>query len=265
MYNNLNGIIIHALIPARSGSKSIPKKNVQIYKNYPLLVHSILSAKREIMISKVVVSTDCTKIQKIAIENGADAPFLRPSNISGDLSSDLECFQHYLKWLTDTKQILPDVIVHLRPTYPERNKNILYNCLSTFLKVKETYTSLRTVVPIDKSLFKMYTIKSKQLKPNYLEFDNIKEPYNQARQLLPQTYLHNGCIDIINRSTIENNSMTGDKIYPFIMSKEEIFDIDTPEDLIHSLRENQENPKRSKPIDIPKKPIQKLNNYGYTY
>ena len=250
MYNNLNGIIIHALIPARSGSKSIPKKNIQIYNQYPLLVHSILSAKKEIMISKVVVSTDCKEIQQIAIEHGADAPFLRPSNISGDLSSDLECFQHYLKWLTDEKQILPDVIVHLRPTYPERDKNILYNCLSTFLKIRNYYTSLRTVVPIDKSLFKMYTIKSKQLKPTHLEFDNIKEPHNQARQLLPQTYLHNGCIDIINITTITNNSMSGNKIYPFIMPKEEVFDIDTRDDWMRSL---QENIKRSNPIDIPKK------------
>ena len=63
---NTNDIIIHALIPARGGSKSILNKNIQIYKDYPLLVHSILSAKQEKMISKVVVSTDCKKIQKIA-------------------------------------------------------------------------------------------------------------------------------------------------------------------------------------------------------
>ena len=262
---NTNDIIIHALIPARGGSKSILNKNIQIYKDYPLLVLSILSAKQEKMISTVVVSTDCKKIQKIAIENGASAPFLRPSNISDDLSTDLECFQHYLQWLSSKKQKLPDVIVHLRPTYPERNKNILYKCLTTFLNVREKYSSLRTVVPIDKSLFKMYTIDLEQLKPNHLEFNNIKEPHNQARQLLPQTYLHNGCIDIINRITIENNSMTGDKIYPYVMLKEEIFDIDTIEDMLYSL---QENPKRSKPIDIPnrlnKPGVQKSYNYCYT-
>ena len=235
--------VIHALIPARSGSKSIPNKNIKIYKNEPLLVHSILSAKRELIISRVIVSTNCKKIQKIAIQNGAEAPFLRPDNISDDLSSDLECFQHYLKWLSDEKQVLPDIIIHLRPTYPERKD--IFNCLKTFLNVRDKYTSLRTVVPIEKSLFKMYTITSSELKPTYLQYNTINEPHNQARQLLPQTYLHNGCIDIVNRTTIENNSMTGDKIYAYVMDQEETYDIDTEEDWRNSIR-------RSQPIDIPK-------------
>ena len=236
MYNTSNDIIIHALIPARSGSKSIPNKNIKIYKNYPLFVHSILLAKRNNLISRVVVSTDCDKIQKIAITHGADAPFLRPLDISDDLSSDLECFQHYLKWLTDSKQILPDIIVHLRPTYPERNEKILNVTLIKFLSNCNEYTSLRTVIPIEKSLFKMYTINTNKLNPVFLKFNNIIEPHNQARQLLPQTYLHNGCIDIINRTTIENNSMTGNNIYPYIMSHCENFDIDSEEDWKNSLK-----------------------------
>lgn len=222
-------MLIHALIPARSGSKGIPGKNIKIYKQYPLIAHSILSAKKEKNISKIIVSTDSVEIQNIAIQYGADCPFLRPSNISGDLSSDLECFQHYLNWLKNNNQILPDILVHLRPTYPER-KDLLSNCLNTFLDVRDKYSSLRTVIPIDKSLFKMYTITSKKLNPTYFEYKDIKEPFNQARQLLPVTYLHNGCVDIINRSTIENNSMTGHTIYAYIMDKHNIYDIDTEED-----------------------------------
>jgi CMP-N,N'-diacetyllegionaminic acid synthase len=235
-----NNIIIHALIPARGGSKSIPHKNIKIYKKYPLLVHSINIAKDIKLISKIVVSTDCYEIKKIALKNGADVPFIRPSNISGDFSTDIECFKHYISWLQDNKQQIPDIIVHLRPTYPERNNNIVYKCLTKFIEVCNIYTSLRTVVPIDKSLFKMYTINSNDttLKPTYDLFNNIKEPFNQVRQILPTTYLHNGCVDIINTKTLKNGSMSGDKIYPYVMENNETYDIDTNDDWKRSLTEN---------------------------
>lgn len=236
----MNNIIIHALIPARGGSKSIPRKNVKIYKKYPLLVHSINVAKDIPLISKIIVSTDCEEIKKIALENGATVPFIRPSQISGDCSTDLECFQHYISWLKYNKKQIPDIIVHLRPTYPERNNNIVYKCLTKFIDVRNIYTSLRTVVPIEKSLFKMYTINSDDttLEPTYEVFNNIKEPYNQVRQILPTTYLHNGCVDIINTKTIEKGSMSGDKIYPFVMEENETYDIDTTDDWKRSLTGN---------------------------
>jgi len=254
-----NKTIIHALIPARGGSKSIPKKNIRRYDSCPLLVHSIIAAQEIPIINRIVVSTDCKETRKIALKHGADVPYLRPSNISGDLSTDLECFQHYLSWLKLMKQECPDVIIHLRPTYPERNNDILYKCLKKFLEIKDNYTSLRTVVSIEKSLFKMYTIdkKSNTLIPTYKKYGEIKEPYNQVRQILPKTYLHNGCIDIIKRETIENGSVTGDKIYAYIMDKEETYDIDTEEDWIRSLESlsnkisNGMNIIRSKPINIP--------------
>ena len=105
-------IVTHVLIPARGGSKSIPKKNIKKYKDFPLLVHSILAAKKIRGITKVIVSTDCPNIKKIAIQYGAEVPFLRPDSISGDLSTDLECFKHYLLWLKYAKKQMPDVIVH---------------------------------------------------------------------------------------------------------------------------------------------------------
>lgn len=276
-----NKTIVHALIPARGGSKSIPRKNIKRYKEYPLLVHSILSATEVPFIKRIVVSTDCPEIKRIAIENGAEAPFLRPKDISGDFSTDIECFQHYLSWLRFMDQEVPDVIVHLRPTYPERDSTILQKCLSAFLLVKEKYSCLRTVVPIDKSLFKMYTINEKEtsLKPTYTNFNDIKEPYNQVRQILPTTYLHNGCIDIVNRKTIDNGSMSGDKMYAYVMPKEETYDIDTEEDWERSLKQDDDIERiyknlgslgiRSKPIDIPPRNTNGKNNskehYFYTY
>ena len=100
----------------------------------------------------------------------------------------------------------------------------------------EEYDSLRTVVKMDKSPFKMYHIENDVLTPYFTEYNGIKEPYNNVRQLFPQNYLHNGCVDIIKTSVIVNgNSMSGTKIYPYIMDDNEVNDIDTIEDFSNSL------------------------------
>jgi len=223
--------VIHCLIPARKGSKGIPKKNTISYRNHPLVAHSIILSKNISSISRTIVSTDCSHIKNIAVKYGAEVPFLRPIEIAGDLSPDIETFKHYLNWLKKNKQKLPDYIVHLRPTYPNRSVNLLNDCLDKIINSQNNYSSLRTVIPLNKSLFKMYLIEDDLLIPNRKEFKGIKEPYNQVRQILPTTYLHNGCIDIIKTTTILNNSMTGNKIYPYKMNKNDISDIDSKEDL----------------------------------
>lgn len=231
----MNNLIIHTLIPARGGSKSIKKKNIKIYKDFPLLVHSIKLSKDIKIINKTVVSTDCNVTKEIAIKNGAEVPFLRPKNISCDLSTDYECFIHYIEWLKENKKQVPDIIIHLRPTYPERSKILLEDCIKKFIKNRNNYDSLRTVIPLEKSLFKMYLIDNKQLIPTYEKYKNINKPYNRPRQILPKTYLHNGCIDIINSNILNNGSITGNKIYPYIMNENETYDIDTEEDWNKSL------------------------------
>lgn len=229
-------MIIHVLIPARSGSKSIPHKNIRPYRNYPLFFHSIQLALSSPRISRVVVSTDSEEIQRLAQSVGAEAPFLRPAEISGDTSTDYECFLHYLTWLRENQQTLPDVLVHLRPTYPERSKKLLENCLDMFLSHLETYDSLRTVIPMDKPPFKMYTLEENTLQPLFPEWRGISEPYNQVRQMFPSCYWHNGCIDIVKRDTLETQtSMTGRKIYPYVMNPGCDLDIDTEEDWNKSL------------------------------
>lgn len=248
-------LVIHALIPARYGSKGIRLKNIKIYDGYPLMAHSIMLARRCQYISDVVVSTDSVEFKKIALKYGASVPFLRPSQISGDYSTDLECFEQYIDFLKYAKRTIPDIIVHLRPTYPERTSDLINKCVRTFLINYKNYDSLRTVIPLRKSLFKMYTINNNLLIPTYQQYKDIKEPHNQVRQLLPQTYLHNGCIDIVKTSTIINKkSICGTKIYPYIMNKNDNNDIDTPSDWNASI-------KRSNPIDIPK--IKKRTNSNY--
>ena len=220
-----------ALIPARGGSKGIKMKNIKEFRGKPLIYWSIKLALDCKVVNRVIVSTDNENIKRVAEECGADVPFLRPKEISGDLSTDYEFIKHCLDYLKENGEDEPDIIVQLRPTYPTRKLDILNETLDIFIKELDKYDSLRTVYEMEKSPYKMYNIEDGELKPLFQEVKGIKEPYNQCRQLLPKTYIHNGYIDLIKTEIVEKKfSITGDRIYPYLMSKEEYHDIDTEED-----------------------------------
>lgn len=234
-FSSANKIL--CIIPARSGSKSLPHKNIKCFNGKPLLAWSIEQAKQCRFSSqmKIIVSTDSESYAKIARKWGAEVPFLRPTEISDDLSTDYECIKHTIDWLCENENYNPDLILQLRPTQPCRKVEDINKCLELFIKKRNEFDSLRTVVPADKSPFKMYSIsRNEELEPLFREVDNLKEPYNQCRQVLPTTYLHNGYIDILNTNILEKGTISGVKIYPYIMNQTDTIDIDTIEDWIRA-------------------------------
>jgi N-acylneuraminate cytidylyltransferase len=231
-------MIILCLIPARSGSKGIPHKNIKILNNKPLMAHSIEQAKGTKYYKnnqmRIVVSTDSKEYADISKEYGAEVPILRPSEISQDLSSDFEFMKHMVDYLRINENYNPDIILQLRPTQPLRKIEDINKCLDLFIDNYENYDSLRTIVPYEKSPYKMYEIRNNELQPLFSNVifnnQNIIEPYNQCRQLLPQTYLHNGYIDILKTSLINDGKISGNKIFPYLMNKNDTVDIDTLDD-----------------------------------
>ena len=223
---------ILCIIPARSGSKGIPHKNIKLFHDKPLLAWSINQAQQSKYNMRIIVSTDSQQYATIANNYGAETPFLRPPEISQDLSTDYECIKHCLDWLNLNENYIPDIVLQLRPTQPLRKIETIDKCLDIFIQNRNNYDSLRTVVEFEKSPYKMYNIVDNQLLPLFTEINNIKEPYNQCRQVLPKTYLHNGYIDIFNADIINNSTISGLNIYPFIMNKCDIIDIDTDDDWI---------------------------------
>ena len=222
---------ILCIIPARSGSKGIKDKNIKNLSGKPLIAWSIEQALQSKYKMKILVSTDSEKYQKIAIEYGAEAPFLRPTDISQDLSTDLELVEHCLGYLEENENYHPDFIVQLRPTYPTRKVEILDETIKIFIeKRSQGFDSLRTIIPFDKSPFKMYTMNGTNLEPLFRNLGDLKEPYNQCRQNLPQAYLHNGYIDIFNTDIVKYDKISGDNIYGYVMTKNEYHDIDSIED-----------------------------------
>jgi CMP-N-acetylneuraminic acid synthetase len=223
-----------ALIPARSGSKGIPHKNVQLVAGKPLLAHSIEHARASEAVDRVIVSTDSEAYAAIAREYGAETPFLRPADISGDHATDWQVFHHALAWLQEHEGTAPDILVHLRPTHPRRNPADITAAVA-LLQSHPEWDSVRSVVPAPHTPYKMWLQNDDGTLRPVATCDKA-EAYNEPRQVLPPTYLQNACIDVTRSATIlKKKSMTGDIIGAFPMT--DFQDIDTPEELEQALRE----------------------------
>ena len=222
---------ILCLIPARSGSKGLPDKNIKIMIDKPLMAWSIEQAKNTEYYKrgdmKIVVSTDSKKYKDIGLKWGAEVPFLRPKELSKDNSTDLMFIKHALDWLNENEKYKPDYILHLRPTQPCRKEGLIDDCLNKF--IGRNFDSLRTVIPTEKTPYKMYMKNENELIPLFNNVNGICEPYNIGRQYLPKTYLHNGYVDIIKSDLLKTGRLSG-KILAYEMRECDNIDIDTEED-----------------------------------
>jgi len=216
---------ILAVIPARGNSKSIKNKNIKLLFGKPLIYYSIEIAKKSKFINKIVVSSDSKKIINLAKKYGAEAPFVRPKNLAKDNSKDYGVFLHCLNWLKINQKYIPDLIIHLRPTYPIRSVKTVDAAIKFALK-NRNFDSIRTVCEPIQNPYKMWSLDRKKYLIPLL--GNLKnEFYNYPRQKLKKTYWQNAYMDIIKYKTIKNKrSMNGKKILPFILSQNNIFDID---------------------------------------
>ncbi len=248
-----------ALIPARGGSKGIPRKNIRLFAGYPLISWSIAAAKQSDLVTRIIVSTDDEEIAAVAREYGAEIPFLRPNELAQDKTTDLPVFEHALKWLEDVEGYRPDVIVQLRPTSPIRPRTMVDDAIRILLEHKDA-DCVRGVVPAAQNPFKMWRFngEGKPLNP-LLEVASIPEPYNAPRQILPPVYWQTGHIDAIRDATIaQKKSLTGDVVYPFLIDPKYTVDIDTLSDwakyeaLVYSGLEmvSPGNPRRTMPETI---------------
>ena len=220
-----------AVIPARGGSKGIPRKNIKDFAGFPLIAYSIAAAKQSRLVTRVVVSTDDEEIAEIARKWGAETPFLRPEEFARDNTLDLPVMQHCLAWLAENEAYHPDMVLWLRPTSPIRPKDCLDDAIQTLLDHPEA-DSVRGVVPSGQNPFKMWTIDtgSGALRP-LLNVDGVKEPYNTPRQALPNTFWQTGHIDSIwTRTILDKQSMTGDVIFPLMIDPRYTVDIDVAAD-----------------------------------
>ena len=219
-----------AIIPARSGSKSVKDKNIRLLNGKPMLAYSIEHAVQSQWINRVIVSTDSEKYAQIAIDYGAEVPFLRPKEYAQDDSLDLEVFEHVLGELWKKEKYKADIIVQLRPTYPVRNVKDIDRMVELLIKDSNA-DSVRCIAPAKETAYKMW--KENEDGTIIPILSDINEAYNMPRQSLPQIYYQNACIDVIRADVImDKHSMTGERIIGYKMK--ENFDIDTEDELRHA-------------------------------
>ncbi len=227
-----NSLEILALIPARGGSKGIPRKNIRSFSGYPLIAWSIAAGKQAEMITRTIVSTDDEEIASVGRHWGAETPFLRPAEYAQDATTDLPVFMHALQWLFEHENYRPDVMVQLRATSPIRPRDCVDLAVRTLLAHPDA-DSVRGVVPAGQNPHKMWRIPAEN-RPmiNLLDVPGIDEPYNAPRQILPPVYWQTGHIDAIRTATILGGSMSGKTIYPLMIDPRYTVDLDSLNDWI---------------------------------
>ncbi|MCC6498830.1 MAG: acylneuraminate cytidylyltransferase [Anaerolineales bacterium] len=222
---------ILALIPARGGSKGIPRKNIRNFAGYPLIAWSVAAAKQSKLVTRVIVSTDDEQIAAVAREFGAETPFLRPSKFAEDNTTDLPVFEHALQWLAENENYQPEIVVQLRPTSPIRPRGLVDDAIQV-LQSHADADSVRGVVVAGQNPHKMWRISGENgPMKNLLDVPGIPEPYNAPRQILPPIYWQTGHIDAIRAETIlKGGSMSGGVIYPILIDSRYTVDIDNLQD-----------------------------------
>lgn len=220
----VNGVL--AIIPARGGSKGIPRKNIRDFAGWPLIAWSIAAALQSEMVTRTLISTDDEEIAAVGRRFGAEAPFLRPSELAQDTSTDLPLFQHALGWLAEHEGWRPEVVVQLRPTSPIRPPGLVDAAVRTLLEHADA-DSVRGVVPAGQNPHKMWRLEGDDapMRP-LLEVPGMDEPYNAPRQALPPVHWQTGHIDAVRAATIEGGSMSGRVIYPLVIDPRYTVDID---------------------------------------
>ena len=226
----LNDKKILALIPARAGSKSVPKKNIIDINGHPLLAYSIAAAKLSTLINRIIVSTDSEEFAKIARFYGAETPFLRPKKYARDASADRPYYEHALNWLEKHEGYIPDYVVNLRPVTPARNPKIIDKGIREIIQDKKA-TGLRSAQATLHPGYKMFRKKGDYM--HFLgseDFKKNEEYYDYCRQTLPPTYMGNGYVDVLIPATLRKTDMVhGTHIRAFLTKT--IADIDYQEDI----------------------------------
>ncbi len=214
---------IYSIIPARGGSKGIPRKNIKNLNGKPIIAYSIEASISNDLIKTTYVTTEDIEISEVSKKYGANV-IKRPQRLAEDTSSSVDVILHSLEYL-EKKEKLPDFFVLLQPTSPLRTSEDIKNSIKLF--INNECDALISVCEIDHSSMLSLSLKNKFLVPNCDD-----EFLTTRRQDLPTYYSPNGAIYITTpKSLKKNKTFIPKKTIPYIMPQERSIDLDTPFDL----------------------------------
>ena len=218
-----------ALVPARSGSKRIPGKNVRSLAGHPLIAYTISAAIESGVFSRIVVSTDSEEIADTARYYGAEAPFLRPSKMAGDTSPDIEFVEHALLELRSQGHEY-DCFSILRPTSPFRKAHTIRRAWETFVG-EEGVDSLRAVERCAQHPCKMWVVRGSRMMP-LIPFGPAEQPWHSSQYpTLPEVYVQNASLEIAwTRVVFDGRTIAGQVLIPFFTEGDEGMDANSEYD-----------------------------------
>jgi len=213
---------ILAIIPARGGSKGVPKKNIRELNGKPLIAYTIEAAQNSKYVDRLVVSTDSQEIADISINFGADVPFLRPSYLATDSAKALGVVKHMLFEIEKFDNINYSIILYLEPPAPFRTAEDIDRCVELFIKKRPD-----SVVSVNEAN-QYHPILMKKISNNYLEPIWKSEPEGVPRQeYKPTAYMRNGAVYVLKKENIIKNKFYGGSIVPYLMPEERSICIDS--------------------------------------
>lgn len=218
---------IICVIPARSGSKRLPNKNIIKLLNKPLIAYTIEAANNSNFKPRVVVSTDSKEFATISINYGAEVPFLRSRKLAKDNVHAVYPVIDTLDFLKKNENYTPEIVVMLQPTSPLRNTLHIDEALELY---KEKKNGSIVSVTETKPPHYIRTIVKGQLKP-IIDINNM----NYQQQDFSKYYMGNGAIYITSPDNlVKQQTFKAPPAYPYIMEKKYSIDIDDKEDLLYA-------------------------------
>jgi len=217
------------LIPARSGSKRVADKNIRPLGGHPLIAYTISAAIQSGVFTAVIVSTDSERYAEVARHYGAEVPFMRPPQFSGDTSPDFEWVEYTLRRLSAEGRAY-DCFSILRPTSPFRLPETIQRAWSEFC-AETGVDSLRAVEKCSQHPGKMWVIRGRRMLP-LLPFGPAEQPWHSSQYpSLPEIYVQNASLEIAwSRVVFEERTIAGTVVMPFLTRDAEGFDVNHPYD-----------------------------------
>ena len=222
-----------ALIPARAGSKRVKDKNIRPLGGHPVLAYTIAAAVGSGVFDAVVVSTDSERYAEIARHYGAEVPFLRPPELSGERSPDIEFVEHTLRTLAEQGRPY-DCFSILRPTSPFRKPETIRRAWETFLAA-EGVDSLRAVEKCKQHPGKMWVVRGERMFP-LLPLGPPEQPWHSSQYpTLPVVYVQNASLEIAwTRVVLQGRTIAGDVLVPFFTHGDEGYDVNDVADWVYA-------------------------------
>lgn len=221
------------VIGARSGSKTIPHKNIRPLFGKPLLAWIAEAAKASKYVTRLIISTDSPEYVEIAKRYGVEAPFLRPKELAEDHVPDFDYLYHAATWLRDNEGWQADIILRLPPTTPLCKTEHIDACVKLLLD-DPTADSSRTITPASKHPYKLWrTTEAGYIEPFLSEeFTGLKDAHNMPRQAFPKAFQHVDVIALRWKTLVEDKSMSGTLVRYHLIPKSDAIDIDSEIDFL---------------------------------